>query len=63
MPVKLFLALMRLLGCPVCASCDCAAPNGPVAYSCGWSRGDDGWVCGACCELSLTTWEAGYDAE
>ena len=57
MPLNLFLALMRLLGCPVCIRCDCAASNGTVAYSCGWSRGDDGWVCGACCETILDCYE------
>lgn len=62
MPVKIFLALMRLLGCPTCTGCDGAAANATVAYGCGWSRGDDGWVCGACCEQAIATWEASIDA-
>lgn len=62
MPVGLFLRLMRLLGCPCCTGCDCAAPSGSVAYGAGWSRGDDGWVCGACAETAIATWEGGIEA-
>lgn len=62
MPVKLFLALMRLLGCPTCTACDCAAPNGTAAYGGGWSRGDDGWVCGGCADVILECYERGVEA-
>ena len=55
-------ALMRILGCPVCESCDCAVPTGAAAYGAGWSCGDDGWVCGACCEQTIRTLDAGVEA-